>query len=121
VDQTGRSGPAPDGPLFTDFLAKMNCTVLQDGGRCGPGLYRDWRVPTIAELQSIVDASVAGCGTGTLCIDPIFGPTAASAYWSSSSAADPAFAWDVIFGNGNTGLNVKTFVVVSARAVRGGS
>jgi hypothetical protein len=90
------SNTAPDGALFTDFLAKMNCTVLQSGERCGPGLHRDWRVPTIAELQTIVDCSF------TPCIDPIFGPTVAGLYWSSSSAADdPRFAWLVNFDGGN--------------------
>jgi Protein of unknown function (DUF1566) len=115
------SGTAPDGPLFTDFLAKMNCTVLQSGGRCGPGLHRDWRVPTLAELQSIVDTSVAGCGTGTPCIVPIFDPTAASDYWSSSSSADtPANAWVVHFDFGSANAFPKALNFY-ARAVRGGS
>ena len=86
------SGSAADGMLFTDFLAKMNCTVLQFGGACGPGLHRDWRIPTSAELQSIQNC------LSSPCIDPIFGPTAASNYWSSSSfAGNPANAWFVNF------------------------
>jgi Protein of unknown function (DUF1566) len=116
VYEWSSSGAAPDGALFTDFLAKMNCTVLQIGGRCGPGLHRDWRVPTIAELQTIVDCSF------TPCINPIFGPTAAGLYWSSSSAAgDPSFAWLVSFDNGTSIASFKTFNSLFARAVRGGS
>jgi hypothetical protein len=53
------SGTDPDGTLFTDFLAKMNCTVLQFTGRCGPGLYRDWRIPTLSEPR------LPSPGTGT--------------------------------------------------------
>jgi hypothetical protein len=118
------NGTAADGPLFTDFLAKMNCEVLQVGGRCGPGVHRDWRIPTIAELQTIVDTSVAGCSAppfATPCIDPIFGPTTPFLYWSSSSIAnDPADAWVVFFLDGNLASDFKIDPNL-ARAVRGGS
>ena len=108
---------APDGTLFTDFLAKMNCTVLQNGGKCGPGLHRDWRIPTIAELQTI---SLTDCSSAP-CIDPIFGPTAANFNWSSSAFADdPTAAWTVFFASGNPNANFKTQNLF-ARAVRGGS
>jgi hypothetical protein len=55
------------------------------------------------------------------CIDPIFGPTAASSYWSSSTVANiPADAWTVGFVDGfvnNGDKSVNSFV----RAARGGS
>ena len=105
-----------DGTLFTDFLVKMNCTVLQQGGRCGPGVYHDWRIPTIAELQSI---AIVPCSSSP-CIDPIFGATAASFYWSASSDIPiVAEAWIVTFISGNTDKFDKTHAAY-VRAVRGG-
>jgi hypothetical protein len=96
----------------------MNCTVLQNGGTCGPGLHSDWRIPTNAELQTIL----APCpGGGAPCIDPIFGPTAAAGYWSSTSNVAPLLAWGVnFFVNGSTSAGDKTSFIY-ARAVRGGS
>jgi len=118
-------GTAPDGTLFTDFLAKMNCEISSDG-TCGLALagFTDWRIPTIAELRSILDTSVAGCagaGGTVACIDPIFGPTASSGYWSSTSdASDPAAAWVVNFDGvvDVSGSNKGNHFFV--RAVRGG-
>ena len=45
-----------------------------------------------------------GCGSGTPCIDPIFGPTAADAYFSASTfSATPNLAWYVHFFNALVG------------------
>src|SRR5262249_19295027 len=83
---------ASDGPAFTSFLPSLGCasadaTTLTGGfaGHC------DWRLPTIVELQGIVDLAASGCGTGGPCIDEtVFGPTAAGLYWSGTTvAADP--------------------------------
>ena len=84
----------------------------------------DWRLPSEdglnppgtgpRELETIVDLSHAPT------IDPIFGPTAAEAYWSSSSpTGDPDFAWAVHFFVGFVEVDYKTFPA-HARAVRGG-
>lgn len=59
----------------------------------------DWRLPSTDELFSIVDTNATGCGSGP-CIDPIFGPTVANTYWSSTSAPVPGFAWGVGFNDG---------------------
>lgn len=108
---------APDGGAFTDFLDKLN------GGEyngCYAG-HCDWRLPTIEELQSIVDLSASDCGSGGTCIDPAFGPTQSSTYWSSTTYQDtPSGAWLVYFSYGSTDTNDKTdghYV----RAVRAGS
>ena len=127
--------PQMDGGAFTDFLAKLNAGT----GFAG---HIDWRLPKSggrpefnagtgepAELESILDFSQGFCGGGSgPCIDPIFGPTAASFYWSSSTAA-PALsvAWGVNFGNGGSSTfpagGVGTISKPSSifvRAVRGG-
>ncbi len=114
------NSPAADGTLFADFLAKMNCTISATGG-CGPGNHRDWRIPTIAELRTILTADPNCSLFISPCIDPIFGPTAAVGYWSSSSlAGDPGDAWLVNFGNSIVAA-VPGTNSIWARAVRGGS
>lgn len=104
----------PDGPAFFRFLAELN----------GPSPFAghdDWRLPTITELQSIVDLSATGCGLGSPCIDPVFGPTQSSIYWSSSTYQNlPTNAWYVFFSDGFTFTNTKT-TSLYVRAVRSGS
>ena len=117
------SSAAPDGTMFTEFLPKLNRdlptntssdgnTVVDTGGSTP---YTDWRIPDIEELKSIVDLS--NCPP---CIDPVFGPTQASYYWSSRSYPyDPDVAWNVFFGSGGVGNDYK-IIDFYARAVRGG-
>lgn len=119
----------PDGTAFTDFLVKLNggptgvgnCVFdgdTQIGGFAG---HCDWRLPTIAELKTIVDTTVSGCGSGSPCIDPTFGPTATNLHWSASTtAADVQFVLTVDFSSGAAPSLFK-FDPGSARAVRGGS
>ncbi len=125
------SGSAPDGTAFTSFLATLNggatgvgnC-VSSDGSTQTGGFnnHCDWRLPTIAELATIIDTSASGCGTGSPCIDATFGPTAAAGYPSSTTNADNSgLVWGVNFGNGSVfsaGLKTGSPHV---RAVRGGS
>jgi len=63
-------------------------------GLCG---FRDWRMPTVDELSSIVHHGVPG-----LTIDEAFFPHAQdSIYWSGSlSASGPSDVWLVEFGTG---------------------
>jgi hypothetical protein len=101
-----QSGNSPDGSLFKDFLAKLN---QADGGKN----YKDWRIPSIDELKTIL-----GCPQEN-CIDPIFGPTQASRYWSSTPYADfPDQAWTVNFFNGAVNFRINKNGLY-ARAVRG--
>jgi hypothetical protein len=125
------SGTAADGSLFETFLATLNGgdyyspSVGQDVsagvGTCLAN-HCDWRIPTVAELQTIVELSASGCGSGSPCIDPAFGPTQAAFYWSSSSfGAAGLSAWWVYFPNGIAGLQPKMVPLnIYARAVRGG-
>jgi hypothetical protein len=132
------SGTLADGTLFTSFIAGLNGGVYynpstgQDvytaagAGTCVAN-HCDWRIPTVAELQTIIEMTASGCGAGGLCIDPTFGPTSPtqqSAYWSSSSSAGTnsagvGGAWFVYFLNGTVQGTNKTFATY-ARAVRSG-
>ena len=113
------TGTAADGALFTDFLTRINkvLSTSPDGSIvadvCFAG-HCDWRAPNIAELRTILDCTKANC------LDPIFGPTRASFYWSSTTFAFvPNFAWFVNIGNGFVNDDSKDFLSF-ARAVRGG-
>lgn len=110
----------PDGTVFTDFLATLNSNCLGtsgDGSTVTAGFagHCDWRLPTIAELRTILDCSFS------ICINPIFGPTFAGFYWSSTTSDFVlSNAWGGVFNFGDVVVDVKSndnFV----RAVRGGS
>ncbi len=104
----------PDGPAFFRFLAELN-------GRFPFAGHSDWRLPTLTELRSIVDLSATGCGSGSPCIDPVFGPTQLDGHWSSSTYYDfPYTAWFVFFGEGYLGAANKAEHYY-VRAVRDGS
>jgi hypothetical protein len=115
-----------DGLVATLFLSQLNSTALAG--------HTDWRLPTSAglgipttgndpELESIADPAAcpqpAPPGFSPPCIDPIFGPTYPSTYWSSSTvASNPRFAWEVEFKySGSASGGLKSYSVV--RAVRG--
>ena len=75
------------------------------------------------ELQTIVDLTVAGCGTGTPCIPAVFGPTTSDLnglHWSSSTdGTDAGWVWAVFFYDGSAVKYVKNRAAY-VRAVRGG-
>jgi hypothetical protein len=108
------SGGPPDGTAYTDFLARLNGPIANTNPSEQLGGHRDWRLPTSAELQTILDCSFSPC------TDPTFGPTAASFYWSSTSdASSPLSAWAAFFGNGGVFFSSKSNGD-RVRAVRGG-
>jgi hypothetical protein len=129
---TSSDGTLPDGTLFTTFIAALNGgdyyspsdgeVVSARAGSCLAN-HCDWRIPTLAELQTIIELSASGCGSGdpgsgSPCIDPAFGPTQASIYWSFSSLQGFVFvAWDVYFNDGTIRNYAKKFNYY-ARAVR---
>jgi hypothetical protein len=123
-----------DGTLFTGFIAGLNGgdyyspSAGQDVS-AGPGScfanHCDWRIPTIAELQTIIESTAPGCDSGSPCVDPAFGPTQASNYWSSSALADNTQnAWVVyffdgqVFGPGGVGVKLSLYYARAVRSVR---
>lgn len=145
-----QSSPFADGSLFSYFLAALNggewnspdSTLYSISGvGAGPvgqevgsvngsnnptpcfANHCDWRVPTRAELRTLVEFSeVCPALPGYPCINPVFGPTQPSIYWSATS--DSAFfvsgndkAYCVDFSNGT---DCEDFKGAShyARAVR---
>ena len=111
-----------DGTAFTDFLPRLNGEIASSPANQFNG-YRDWRLPTVWELLTILDSSF-----GAPCIDPIFGPTAVgvpgssgSFYWSFTENPRPDLgAWAVdftdCFADGARTPGLSEYV----RAVRGG-
>jgi hypothetical protein len=119
----------PNGTAFTDFLYQLNnCDLdMTFTLRGGFAEHCDWRLPTIAELDSIIDFNrMPACysGIGEQCIDPIFGLTAGdSYYWSATTRQDaPSAAYAAIFGPTlfASELDILKTFGTSVRAVRGG-
>jgi hypothetical protein len=107
----GEGFTAPDGDAYTSFLATLNGACF--GTQC------DWRLPTLAELQTLLVAP-APC-TSTPCIDPVFGPTSPDKHWSATTRATAAGldAWTLEFNQGFATTQTKIFGW-RVRAVRGG-
>jgi hypothetical protein len=98
-----------------DWIDKMNGRLIanvNDGSFAG---YTDWRVPTMAELQTIVDTAQPTR------VNPVFGANALAPYWSSSRRefGSTPNAWYVLFGP-DIPVSVGVPFKFHVRAVRGG-
>lgn len=84
-------------PITTDGTwddARLNCIRKSVGGQKG------WRLPSVHELASLVDPSVASPGP-TLPPGHPFLKVQPVSYWSAATTAEnPPNAWNVSFGLG---------------------
>jgi hypothetical protein len=127
-----QSGGPPNGTVFSDFLGRLNFCVSSDRGSTVTGGFAghcDWRLPSIVELEGIVDKAAPGClpappNPSVPCIDQtVFGPTVANIYWSATSLAIsyPGAAMIVSFAEGPADCALTpTTIECYARAVRSG-
>ena len=90
----------PNFPTVWDS-ATFGCAEHRTGGRMG------WRLPSLAELGSLVDPTAV---TGpTLPVGHPFVNVQASAYWSATTiAGDPTAAWAIDLGDGTVHKLAKT-------------
>ena len=119
----------PDGTLFEDFLVKMNNSCNGDitkscekdldcpDNKCGHAGYRDWCIPNIKQLQSLVDYGKVNPAS----IVPDSEEAKISKFfWSSTdNTGESSRAWVLISKNGSVTDAAKTSTLnLSARAVR---
>jgi hypothetical protein len=102
----GQSGSDCRSGSATGYTWQQALQQAQTVNQSGFAGYKDWRVPNVNELNSIVEEQ---------CYEPavnlsIFPNTPSSWYWSSSSLASySSSAWSVHFGYGNTGSDLKYY------------
>jgi len=84
---------------------------------CG---YSDWRLPSLRELQSLVDFSVPATGGAPTIDANYFSNTDASGYYTTASNYwSPTASWVLTFSSGKFGNNLKS-ASNHVRLVRGG-
>jgi hypothetical protein len=90
----------------SDFLAKLNDSP-------GFGGVTDWKLPTIQQLDSLVNAA-----TATASIDAVSFPAMGAEYWSSTADAVSGKAWYINFGKGGmiaSDDKTKSYHVIAVR------
>ncbi len=122
--------PDPDGSAYSVFLESLNGDDANGYGCYGN--HCDWRLPKIAEWQTIMigpgaDLEQPQICPGSPCIDPAFavlaGPTVPLSYWSDTSTSfGSGFAYYAFFQDGTIGANnFNKTLPVYVRAVRSGT
>jgi hypothetical protein len=128
------TGTVADGTLFKSFIAGLNggdyyspsSGLDVSTGAAAPCFanHCDWRIPTKVELESIIELSAPGCGSGSVCIDPVFGPALQPDWWSSTTLDINLNEAIIVAFDGSTGFDNNGGMVVgktyqgAARAVR---
>ena len=104
---------SPQTTAVSSSNVRLTCANKAVGGRKG------WRLPSLPELASLVDPSVASPGP-TLSSGHPFQNVQSANYWSTSAHAEnPALMWGVGFGNGGV-LGLSKAFDQRAWCVRGG-
>ena len=105
---------APDPTRHEWVFAHFYCNQLTVGGRKG------WRLPSLAELASLIDPSVAFPGPALPPGHP-FSPGSSGIHWSASTGGSgPNAAWGMSFAAGDVGNFVRSGVF-NVWCVRGGA
>ncbi|OQX01193.1 MAG: hypothetical protein BWK80_60495 [Desulfobacteraceae bacterium IS3] len=94
--------------VSTDFLSKLNDSP-------GFGGVTDWKLPTIQQLDSLVNAA-----TATASIDTASFPSMGAEYWSSTADAVSGKAWYINFGKGGmiaSDDKTKSYHVIAVRGL----
>ena len=80
--------------VMSDYVDRLNGRLIAVANDGAFARHTDWRVPTMQELQSIVEPASPGR------INPIFGANAPGSYWTSSRRllGPSAVPWYVSFG-----------------------
>ncbi|VAX11866.1 protein of unknown function DUF1566, partial [hydrothermal vent metagenome] len=118
INDGGSAGTANGGSCVdgTTCDTEKFVTAVNAGGLCGS---TDWRLPSLPELQSIVNRN-----SNQPTIDTAYFPNTTFVYWSSSPIAkDSSYAWDVSFVYGNNiymHINSRRDNDKYVRLVRGG-
>ena len=103
----------PNNATIDWFQARGDCLnrSVGDNGQKG------WRLPSIAELASLVDKNSTSCNTGGPCVpdgSPFVDTVQADFYWSASTnESDTSFAWEVLF---NSGFVERSTKIIADRA-----
>ncbi len=124
--QREESDSEPDGTLFEVFLRALNSTCEGEGAtecksdedcakgeKCGFTGHRDWCIPDVKELQSIVDYGSFRPASS------VHGEMATTYYWTSTpSVIITQNAWTVNFFDGLVLNSSKKIHALHARAMR---
>lgn len=100
-----------NGLMWSNLQSEGNWNdAIEFAKNCRDGGYDDWRLPTVSELQNVIDYEKG---------EPKIGGFKNIYYWSATTKADNTHnAWRVYLGNGYTSGNNKTNLGYNIRCVR---